>query len=174
MKKLLIVFVAILAMALTACGGGSKDPAPEKPEETETPGATATPETPEKEEVEKPEATKKPAATGTPEISKGNIEETTAAIKDKMMMKDATVKVDKNKVNLAITVIDDSIDVVYAQETGEEFASLLASNFAAEYESAEKLWSSYDLTISIGTDDKNVLWEGVKATDADAIKWKNK
>ncbi|MCG7337138.1 hypothetical protein MHZ95_17910 [Sporosarcina sp. ACRSM] len=154
MKKLLIVFVAMFGLVLAACNGETKEETPEKPGETpqEQPQETQTPE----------EA---------PEISKSVIEKAATATKDNMMIEDATAEVKDNTVNLFVTVSDASIDVKYAEETGEEFANLLASNYATENPSASKLWEMYDLKITIGTDKDNPLFEGSKTTDAEKIKW---
>ncbi len=158
MKKLLIVFVAMLGLVLAACNGQTKEETPEKPG-VETPGET--PQTP--EETQTPEEA--------PEISKSVIEKSATATKDNMMIEDATAEVKDNTVNLFITVSDASIDVKYAEQTGEEFANLLASNYAEENASASKLWEMYDLTITIGTDKDNPLFKGSKTADADKIKW---
>jgi hypothetical protein len=152
MKKLLIVFVAMLGLVLAACNGQTKEETPEKPG-VETPGET--PQTPEE----------------APEISKSVIEKAATATKDNMMIEDATAEVKDNTVNLFVTVSDASIDVKYAEQTGEEFANLLASNYAEENASASKLWDMYDLTITIGTDMDNPLIKGSKTTKEDKIKW---
>ena len=150
MKKLVLVFVAMLGLVLAACSEQTKE---------ETPGGSESGET------------KKQTAEEAPKISDSAIEKAATATKENMMIEDASVDIKDNTVNFFITVLDDSIDVKYAEETGEEFANLLASSYAEENESATPLWEMYDLTITIGTDKDNPLFEGSKTTADEAIKW---
>ncbi|MBY0221640.1 MULTISPECIES: membrane lipoprotein lipid attachment site-containing protein [Sporosarcina] len=137
MKKLLILFVAMLGVVLAACSGQTDKDTPK-----------------------------------TPEISKSAIDEAAASTKDNMMIEEASATVEGDTVHFVVTVSDDSISQDYAQETGEEFANLLASNYAEENESADPLWESHDLTIKIQTDKDHTLWEASKKKDSDSIEWK--
>lgn len=115
----------------------------------------------------------------TPELSDTSITTASGVIEDYMMMEKASVSIEKDTINLSILVMDDSIDLDYAQETGEDFARELATEYATEHElkgptkeDLGELWEKYNLNITIGTDAENTLWEGTKATDSPTIKWK--